>query len=126
MAEGDTDGLDANGSIIVNGGTIDITGPSSFDYDNEAIYNGGTIIVNGVELNEIPAPMMGGHGGQFGNRPEFGERPEFGNRPEFGERPEFGARPGFEVVPEDGNIPAPDDRPNRWKNNNFSDMNGMQ
>ena len=47
MAEGDTDGVDSNGDIIINGGTIDITGQSTFDYDGTAEYNGGTIIENG-------------------------------------------------------------------------------
>lgn len=60
MAEGDTDGLDANGVIVVNGGTIDVTGRSTFDYDSGAIYNGGTIIVNGTETDSIPESMMGG------------------------------------------------------------------
>ncbi len=63
MGAGDTDGIDANGSIIVNGGTIDVTGNSTFDYDVSAQYNGGTIIVNGTQVNEIPQSMMGGRGG---------------------------------------------------------------
>jgi hypothetical protein len=33
MGSGDTDAVDANGSIYVNGGTIDITATSAFDYD---------------------------------------------------------------------------------------------
>lgn len=122
MGEGDTDGLDSNGSIVVNGGTIDVTGGSTFDSDGESIYNGGTIIVNGNVSDGIPAQTMGGHGGGqgkgfdgnfdgkfergFGGKPgerpegEFGEKP--GERPEgefggkFGERPEgeFGGKPG--------------------------------
>lgn len=68
MGQGDTDAIDANGSIYVNGGTIDITAPtSSFDYDRTAEYNGGTIIINGEQADEIPAEMMGGMGG-FGGR----------------------------------------------------------
>ena len=63
MGAGDTDGIDANGSIIVNGGTIDVTGNSTFDYEGSAQYNGGTIIVNGTQVNEIPQSMMGGRGG---------------------------------------------------------------
>ena len=67
MGDGDTDGVDANGSIIVNGGTIDVTAKmSSFDYDVSAEFNGGTIIVNGEEVSEIPQSMMGGPGGGFG------------------------------------------------------------
>lgn len=68
MGPGDTDGVDANGSVYVNGGTIDITAQmSSFDYDREAQFNGGKIIVNGEEVSEIPQSMMGGgHGGMGG------------------------------------------------------------
>ncbi len=65
MASGDTDGIDANGKIIVNGGTINITtsGMASFDYDGVAQFNGGTIIINGTEVDAIPSEMMGGFGG---------------------------------------------------------------
>ncbi len=72
MAQGDTDGIDTNGSIYVNGGKIDVTAPmTSFDYDDKAEFNGGTIIINGEEVSEIPEDMMGGFGrggfGGFGN-----------------------------------------------------------
>ena len=63
MGQGDTDGIDANGYIIINGGTIDITGNSPFDYDAGAEYNGGTIIVNGTQTDTITNQMMGGMGG---------------------------------------------------------------
>ena len=33
MSAGDTDGIDSNGDIIVNGGTISVSGNSTFDYD---------------------------------------------------------------------------------------------
>ena len=66
MASGDTDGIDSNGNITINGGTINVTGGSSFDYDGTATYNGGTIIVNGQTLSYIPNQMMGGMGGQSG------------------------------------------------------------
>ncbi len=68
MGPGDTDGLDANGTIIVNGGTIDVTGNSTFDADYGSVYNGGTIIINGVTVDSIPTSMMGGHGGGGGNK----------------------------------------------------------
>ena len=68
MGGGDTDGVDANGNIIVNGGTIRVTGNSTFDYDGTAQYNGGTIIVNGQQVSSIPNQMMGGgRGGWAGN-----------------------------------------------------------
>ena len=61
MGQGDTDAIDANGSVFVNGGYIDITAPtSSFDYDGAAEFNGGTIVINGQEVSEIPQSMMGG------------------------------------------------------------------
>ena len=67
MGQGDTDAVDANGNIIVNGGTIDITAQmSSFDYDGTAQYNGGTIIINGSQVDSIPQSMMGGRGGMKG------------------------------------------------------------
>ena len=63
MGQGDTDAIDANGDIYVNGGTIDITAQvSSFDYDGTAEYNGGTIIINGSQVDSIPQSMMGGMG----------------------------------------------------------------
>ena len=68
MGAGDTDGIDSNGSLIVNGGTINVTGQSSFDCDGSAQYNGGTIIVNGQQVNSIPNQMMGGMGGFGGGR----------------------------------------------------------
>ena len=67
MGAGDTDGIDSNGNIIVNGGTVDVTGNSTFDYDGTAQYNGGTIIVNGQQVDYIPNQMMGGGMGGRGN-----------------------------------------------------------
>ena len=61
MGQGDTDAVDSNGSVYVNGGTLDITAyTSSFDYDYTAQLNGGTVIINGSQVSEIPASMMGG------------------------------------------------------------------
>lgn len=71
MGQGDTDGIDSNGNIYINGGTVNITGQSAFDYDGEAKYNGGTIIVNGKTTNTITnqfaGGMMGGGIQQGGN-----------------------------------------------------------
>ena len=64
MASGDTDGIDCNGNLIINGGTIDVSGQSTFDYDGSGQYNGGTIIVNGQQVSSLPNQMgMGGRGG---------------------------------------------------------------
>ena len=68
MSAGDTDGIDANGSIAVNGGSISITGSSGFDYDGTAQLNGGTVIVNGQTLDSIPNQMMGGGFGGMGGQ----------------------------------------------------------
>ena len=67
MGAGDTDGIDSNGNIIVNGGTLNVTGSSTFDYDGSAQYNGGTIIVNGQQVSGIPNQMMGGGRGGMMN-----------------------------------------------------------
>jgi len=69
MGAGDTDGIDSNGNIIINGGTINVTAQSAFDYDGVAQYNGGTIIINGQQVDAIPNQMMGGGmgGGGFGD-----------------------------------------------------------
>ena len=89
MGQGDTDAIDCNGNITVNGGTIDITAQmSSFDYDGNATYNGGTIIINGEQVDSIPQPAMGGGrggmgggmaGGQGGMTPPDGNAAPGGN-----------------------------------------------
>ena len=70
MGSGDTDAIDANGSIYVNGGTIDLTCGSSFDADVTAQLNGGSVTVNGEVITEITQMQMGGHmgGGMDGSR----------------------------------------------------------
>lgn len=62
MAQGDTDALDSNGYLYVSGGTVDISAQSAFDYDLGGEYTGGTIYVNGEQVNELSASMMGGPG----------------------------------------------------------------
>lgn len=91
MGPGDTDGLDANGRIIVNGGTIDVTGNSAFDADQGSTYNGGTIIINGTKVDSIPASMMGGHGGFGGFGGNKGDRQPGG----FGSSKEYPQQGGF-------------------------------
>ena len=65
MGSGDTDGIDSNGDLYINGGTEDVTGGSTFDCDGVSQYNGGTIIVNGQQVSYIPNQMgMGGGRGK--------------------------------------------------------------
>lgn len=75
MGQGDTDAIDCNGSLTINGGTIDITAQSAFDYDGTGTLNGGTITVNGSAVTSLtqtgPGGAMGGTrdgGGGFGSR----------------------------------------------------------
>lgn len=74
MGAGDTDGIDSNGDLYINGGTVNVTGQSPFDYDGTAQHNGGTLIVNGSETDEITNQFMGGgmggmRGGNMGGAP---------------------------------------------------------
>ena len=62
MGAGDTDGVDSNGDIVINGGTVNVTGNSTFDYDGTGVINGGTVIVNGQQVSTLPNQMMGGPG----------------------------------------------------------------
>ncbi|MBP5163949.1 MAG: carbohydrate-binding domain-containing protein [Lachnospiraceae bacterium] len=66
MGSGDTDALDSNGDLIINGGTVNITAQFAFDFDGKSELNGGTVTVNGSEVTSITNSMMmggGGHGG---------------------------------------------------------------
>ena len=100
MGSGDTDGIDSNGDLYINGGTLDITAQSPFDYDGTGKLNGGTVTVNGSKITSLTNQMMGGRmQGDFGNG---GGRGGFGNdtRPDEGSsngsRPDeaSGQRPG--------------------------------
>lgn len=80
MGQGDTDAVDSNGDIYINGGTIDITANSSFDYNGTGAINGGTVTVNGQQITEMPQGMGGGmHGGMGGGR-HGGPRGAYGGR----------------------------------------------
>ena len=69
MGQGDTDGVDSNGDVIINGGTVNITGQSTFDYDGEGKINDGKVICNGEEVDSLPNQMMGGGGPQGQGNP---------------------------------------------------------
>ena len=77
MGQGDTDGIDANGNLIITGGTIAVTGNSAFDYDGSVTWTGGTVTVNGQQQTEITNRMMGGPGG-MGGQPGSGGMGGFG------------------------------------------------
>jgi hypothetical protein len=62
MGSGDTDAFDANGNIIINGGTIAVTATSAFDSDGTATLNGGNVTVNGEKITQITQQQMGGRG----------------------------------------------------------------
>ena len=100
IGAGDMDAIDSNGYIYINGGTINISARSAFDFDYGAELNGGTVTVNGTQITEITNSMMGFGGMQGGMMPGGnGEMPE-GEAPQgnpFGGRPQGpGTRPdGF-------------------------------
>ena len=66
MGSGDTDALDANGNLYINGGTVNITAQFAFDFDKEGKLNGGTVYVNGSQVTEITNSMMMGGGNMGG------------------------------------------------------------
>ena len=62
MGAGDTDGIDSNGDLTINGGNISIECNSPFDYDGTGALNGGTVVVNGEEVTELTNQFGGGMG----------------------------------------------------------------
>ena len=66
MGGGDTDGVDANGNLYINGGVISVNGNSTFDYDGTVAFNGGTVYINGQETTSIPNQFFGGGRGGWG------------------------------------------------------------
>ena len=75
MGQGDTDAIDCNGSLTINGGTIDITAQSAFDYDGTGTLNGGTITVNGSAVTSLTQTGLGGAmGGTRNGSGSFGSR----------------------------------------------------
>ena len=75
MGAGDTDALDSNGDLIINGGAVSITAQFPFDFDGKGERNGGTVTVNGEQITELTNSMMGGGGmGGRGNMGDMGGR----------------------------------------------------
>lgn len=88
MAEGDTDGLDSNGDLIISGGRLDITCQSACDHDGEASFTGGTLIINGIEVDQIPEDIPGGMPlGEDGQTPPELPDGEMPQNPGDGEMP---------------------------------------
>lgn len=86
MGQGDTDAIDSNGDFIINGGTITISGQSSFDWDGTAELNGGTITVNGEVITELTNQFGGAMpGGMMPGGTPNGDAPQMSN----GERPQM-------------------------------------
>ena len=73
VGQGDTDPIDSNGNITVNGGTIKMTGQTGFDFDGTATHTGGDIYFNGEKQTEIVNSIPGGGGPQGNGGP--GGRP---------------------------------------------------
>lgn len=65
MASGDTDALDSNGGMVINGGILNITANSAFDYNVTGTLNGGTVTVNGQAVTQL-TPSQGGGAGKMG------------------------------------------------------------
>ena len=101
MAQGDTDGIDSNGDITINGGRIEINCQSPFDYDGTGTLNGGSITVNGEETTEL-TNQFGGMGGGKGQMGSNGSNGRMGQAPD-GQAPSGdGSMP---KMPSDGNAP---------------------
>ena len=62
MGAGDTDGIDSNGDLTINGGNISIECNSPFDYSGTGALNGGSVVVNGEEVTELTNQFGGGMG----------------------------------------------------------------
>lgn len=57
MGPGDTDAIDSNGDLIINGGKIVINATFAFDFAGKAELNGGEVYVNREKISEITNSM---------------------------------------------------------------------
>jgi len=105
MGRGDTDAIDANGELVITGGTINITAQSAFDYDGKVTFTGGTVTVNGQKITSISNSMMGG--GNFGEMNQNGQgmTPSDMNGQNGGQmtRPDRNNQNGNQMIPLDMN-----------------------
>lgn len=106
MSQGDTDAIDSNGYIYINGGNVNINAQFAFDFALGAELNGGNVTVNGQKVTQISNSMMAGGFG-FNNQgqpqmPQDGQFGQFGQMgPHQGERPQHS---GY-GMPQDGGFP---------------------
>ena len=67
MGRGDTDAIDSNGNLYINGGTVNITAQSPFDWDGQAsLSDAATVYVNGSRVTSLTNQFGGGMGGMGG------------------------------------------------------------
>ena len=125
MGQGDTDGVDCNGNITVNGGTIDVTGQSTFDYDGTGTVNGGTVIENGTETNTLSNQFMGG-GGMGGHGGRGGQFNPFDGNDQNGQNGRDGQQFPGNIPGQDGQE-MPEDFPEGLeKPENMPEMDGQE
>lgn len=108
VGPGDTDGIDANGNLVITGGVVNVTGNSAFDIDGTITFTGGTVTVNGQKVDAIPnqmgGPMGGGfrRGGQFPGGGQDGGQTPGGGFPRGAKRGTPGANGAFDGGMKDG------------------------
>ena len=78
MGQGDTDAIDSNGDLYINGGTVDITAQSAFDFDGVGQMTGGNVTVNGQTVTQLTNSMMGGGGWGPGSHGDPGQEAGMG------------------------------------------------
>lgn len=57
MEPGDSDGIDSNGDLIINGGTVRVTAQVPFDFDGKGELNGGAVFVGGERVTDLADPF---------------------------------------------------------------------
>ena len=78
MGQGDTDAIDSNGDLYINGGTVDITAQFAFDFDGVGQMTGGNVTVNGQTVTQLTNSMMGGGGWGPGSHGDPGQEAGMG------------------------------------------------
>lgn len=99
MGQGDTDAIDSNGDLYINGGLINIKAQFGFDCDGIAELNGGEVYLNGQQITNLQSAMIQIGGGPMNHNQMQGMQP--GTRPEGfgGQMPPGGQMPQGEQPP---------------------------